>query len=47
MGFPPANELAYRAAEQSVALTALQPEGVIAQQFAMLADQVKQRLSNA
>jgi MinD-like ATPase involved in chromosome partitioning or flagellar assembly len=47
LGFPPANELAYRAAEQSVALTALQPEGVIAQQFALLADQVKQRLSNA
>jgi CheY-like chemotaxis protein/MinD-like ATPase involved in chromosome partitioning or flagellar assembly len=46
LGFPPANELAYRAAEQSVALTALQPEGVIAQQFALLADQVKQRLSN-
>jgi pilus assembly protein CpaE len=45
LGFPPANELAYRAAEQSVPLTSLQPEGVIAQQFQLLADQLKQRIS--
>jgi hypothetical protein len=47
LGFPPANELAHKAAEQSVAITTLQPEGIIAQQFGLLADQVKQRLSNA
>lgn len=46
LGFPPANELAYKAAEQSTTLTTLQPEGMIAQQFGLLADQVKQRLSN-
>jgi CheY-like chemotaxis protein/MinD-like ATPase involved in chromosome partitioning or flagellar assembly len=47
LGFPPANELAYRAAEQSVPITSLQPEGVIAQQFHLLADQLKQRISSA
>ena len=47
LGFPPVNELAYKAAEQSIAITTLQPEGIIAQQFGLLADQVKQRLSNA
>ena len=47
LGFPPATELAYRAAEQSIALTTLQPDGVIAQQFNTLADQVKQRIANA
>jgi pilus assembly protein CpaE len=47
LGFPPANELAYRAAEQSIALTTLQPDGMVAQQFALLADQVKQRIANA
>lgn len=46
LGFPPANELAYRAADQSVAMVSLQPDGIIAQQFALLADQVKQRISN-
>lgn len=45
LGFPPANELSYRAAEQSVTMTALQPDGVIAQQFNLLADQVKQRIN--
>ena len=46
LGFPPANELAYRAAEQSIAITTLQPEGIIAQQFSRLAEQVNQRISN-
>jgi DNA-binding response OmpR family regulator len=46
LGFPPANELSYIAANQFVPMIISQPEGTIAQQFNNLADQVKLRLSS-
>jgi len=46
LGFPPANELAYRAIEKSLPLIGFQPEGMIAKQFGVLADQVKQHMTS-
>jgi Flp pilus assembly CpaE family ATPase len=45
MGFPPVAEQAYRAAEQAVPLIAIQPEGMIATQFTILASQVNERIT--
>lgn len=45
LGFPPVTELAYLAAERSTPITLVQPQGVIAQQFAKLAEQLAQRVS--
>jgi pilus assembly protein CpaE len=45
LGIPPASELAFHAAGQYVPLIIAQPEGIVAQQFNNLADQVNQRLS--
>jgi DNA-binding response OmpR family regulator len=44
LDIPPAIELAYSAAEQCVPLVVHQPDGEIARQFGMLAEQVKQRV---
>ena len=41
---PPAPELAYQAALRGVPLTQVQPEGLLAQQFARLADVVAARV---
>jgi pilus assembly protein CpaE len=38
LGFPPATELAYLAATRSVPMVLLQPEGIIAQQYSILAE---------
>jgi len=40
LGFPPATELAYLAATRSVPMVLLQPEGIIAQQFSLLAEHI-------
>jgi CheY-like chemotaxis protein/MinD-like ATPase involved in chromosome partitioning or flagellar assembly len=42
--FPCADELAFKAADQSLPLVISEPDGVIAQQFKQLAGQVKQRI---
>jgi DNA-binding response OmpR family regulator len=43
LGFPPAAELAYTAAERNAPMILLQPEGIITQQFYNLADQIAHR----
>jgi pilus assembly protein CpaE len=43
LGFPPATELAYQSAERCVPIIALQPEGVLAQQYDSLVEQIGQR----
>jgi len=43
VGFPPAAELAFRANEHHVPLFQMQPEGTIAGQFTILADQIAAR----
>jgi DNA-binding response OmpR family regulator len=45
LGFPPAGELAFRSAEMSTPLVLMQPDGIIAQQFVILADQIAHRVS--
>lgn len=45
LGFPPAIELTFRASEMSEPMVLIQPEGIIAQQFAILTDQVAHRVS--
>jgi CheY-like chemotaxis protein/MinD-like ATPase involved in chromosome partitioning or flagellar assembly len=45
LGIPPATELAYLSAERSIPLGLIQPEGIIAQQFATLAEQIAKRAS--
>jgi pilus assembly protein CpaE len=40
LGFPPATELAYLAATRSIPMVLLQPEGIIAQQYSMLAEHI-------
>ncbi len=40
LGFPPATELAYLAATRSVPMVLLQPEGIIAQQYSILAEHI-------
>jgi CheY-like chemotaxis protein/MinD-like ATPase involved in chromosome partitioning or flagellar assembly len=45
--FPPAVELAYNAASQLVPLVISEPEGVVAQRFRQLADQIKQRVPHS
>ena len=45
LGFPPAAEQAYRAAERSLPLINIQPEGTIATQFNLLAKQIAQHIS--
>lgn len=45
LGFPPAVELAFRSSEMSAPMVLVQPEGIIAQQFAILADQIAHRVS--
>ncbi len=45
LGFPPANELAFIAAERAAPLCLIQPEGIVAQQFGLLADHISQRVS--
>lgn len=42
LGFPPASELAYHAAQRSVPISLVQSDGVIAQQFGALAEHVAQ-----
>jgi DNA-binding response OmpR family regulator len=42
--FPPALELAYNAAEHIVPLVISEPDGVMAQRFRQLADQIRQRV---
>jgi MinD-like ATPase involved in chromosome partitioning or flagellar assembly len=44
MGFPPVAEQTFRAAEHSVPLIAVQPEGIVAMQFTALASQVNERV---
>jgi hypothetical protein len=40
LGFPPASEQAYHAATRSIPLLLVQPEGLAAQQFDKMAEQV-------
>ena len=40
LGFPPATELAYLAATRSVPMVLLQPEGIITQQYSILAEHI-------
>lgn len=47
LGLPPAVELAFRSSEISAPMVLIQPEGIIAQQFNILADQVAHRVSIA
>jgi DNA-binding response OmpR family regulator len=47
LGFPPAAELAFRSSEMSVPMALVQPEGIIAQQFVILADQIAHRVGMA
>jgi pilus assembly protein CpaE len=44
MGFPPVVEQAYRAADRSVPLVSVQPDGIIAMQFNTLASQINERI---
>jgi pilus assembly protein CpaE len=44
LGFPPATELAFLAAERSAPIGVLRPEGVIGQQFNKLAEQLAKRV---
>jgi CheY-like chemotaxis protein/MinD-like ATPase involved in chromosome partitioning or flagellar assembly len=44
MGFPPVVEQAYRAADRSVPLVIVQPDGIIAMQFNTLASQINERI---
>jgi MinD-like ATPase involved in chromosome partitioning or flagellar assembly len=46
LGFPPATELAYMAATRAAPMAVLQPEGIIAQQFNLLADGLSRRLAS-
>jgi len=46
LGFPPATELAYLAATRSAPMCLLQPEGIIAQQFNVLADNLSRHLGS-
>jgi DNA-binding response OmpR family regulator len=45
LGFPPATELAYLAATRSVPMVLLQPEGIIAQQYSILAEHIAHHVS--
>jgi DNA-binding response OmpR family regulator len=45
LGFPPAVELAFRSSETSIPMILIQPEGIIAQQFNILADQIAHRVN--
>ena len=45
LGFPPATELAYLAATRSLPMVLLQPEGIIAQQFSILAEHISHHVS--
>jgi hypothetical protein len=45
LGFPPATELAYLAAERSSPIILVQPQGVVAQQFTKLAEELVRRIS--
>jgi CheY-like chemotaxis protein/MinD-like ATPase involved in chromosome partitioning or flagellar assembly len=47
LGFPPATELAYLAAERTAPISLVQPGGVIAQQFTKLAEQLAKRISES
>lgn len=47
MGFPPAPELRYVAAEHAKPMVIMQPEGIIAQQFIRLADMIEKRAHSA
>ncbi len=44
MGFPPATEAAFQAATRNLPLCLIQPEGIVAQQFGLLADQIGHRV---
>jgi pilus assembly protein CpaE len=44
LGFPPATELAYLAVERSAPMLIVQPEGLIAKQFEVLAEQITRHL---
>jgi DNA-binding response OmpR family regulator len=46
LGFPPATELAYAAANRAAPLSLVQPEGIIAQQFTMLANNLSRHISS-
>ncbi len=46
LGFPPAAELAYKAADQSAPIFLVQPESLIAQQFNALADHVARHMTS-
>ncbi len=45
LGIPPATELAYLAATRAAPMVLLQPEGIIAQQFTILAENLSHRLA--
>lgn len=44
LGFPPSTELAYLSVERSIPISLLQPDGIIAQQFVRLAEQISKHV---
>jgi len=44
LGFPPSTELAYLSAQRSIPMSLLQPDGIIAQQFNKLVEQISKRV---